>query len=236
MFVSRQERSVSSVPIQVIVCLLVFIGLQIIWHDYQNNLSVKYKPLSKPLSDNVVILSSLNDPISAAKLLMLYLQAHDNQPGLSVPFLKLDYTTVIQWLRQATRLDENIQYPLLAASRIYSEVNDETKQRQMLEFVSNEFLKLPSERWKWMAHAIFVAKHKIEDKELALKYAKQLRLNTTEKQAPNWARHMELYILEDMNNIQAAKILIGGLLESEELTDPNEIRFLENRLKEYSTN
>lgn len=236
MFNSKQERSISSVPVHIIFSLLFFISLQAYWHYYQNNLSPDYIALSEPLSDEFIKLSSLNDPISASKILMLYLQAHDNQPGLSVPFLRLDYAMVIKWLEQAVRLDERIQYPLLAASRIYSEVNDESKQRQMLKFVSNEFLNLPSERWQWMAHIIFVAKHKLKDQELALKYAKQLRLNTTENQAPNWARHMELYILEDMDDIEAAKILIGGLLASEELQDANEIRFLENRLKEYSVN
>jgi len=230
----KQERSIQNVPWLVVLGLFVLIKLQVAWHHHNINLETRYTHLSPPVNDKVIQLLSLNDPVTAAKMLMFYLQAHDNQPGISIPFLKLDYTVVIEWLRQALRLDKHIQYPLLAASRIYSEVNDEIKQRQILDFVAEEFLKLPEKRWQWLAHAIFVAKHKIKDNELALEYAKQLRLNTTEDQAPNWARHMEIYILEDMNEIEAAKVLIGGLLESEKIKDANEIRFLQKRLQEYS--
>jgi hypothetical protein len=42
---------------------------------------------------------------------------------------------------------------------------------------------------------------------------------------------MEIYVLEDMGEIEAAKILIGGLLESGEITDAHELKFLEERLR-----
>jgi hypothetical protein len=43
---------------------------------------------------------------------------------------------------------------------------------------------------------------------------------------------MEIFILEDMNELQAARILLGGLLEHGDIQDPNERRFLERRLRE----
>jgi hypothetical protein len=41
---------------------------------------------------------------------------------------------------------------------------------------------------------------------------------------------MEIYVLEDMGEIESAKILIGGLLESGAITDAHEIQFLLDRL------
>jgi hypothetical protein len=43
---------------------------------------------------------------------------------------------------------------------------------------------------------------------------------------------MEIFILEDMNELEAARIMLGGLLHSGRLDDPVERRFLEKRLKE----
>jgi hypothetical protein len=43
---------------------------------------------------------------------------------------------------------------------------------------------------------------------------------------------MEIFILEDLNELEAARILIGSLIQSGVLQDPAELRFLENRLKE----
>jgi hypothetical protein len=41
---------------------------------------------------------------------------------------------------------------------------------------------------------------------------------------------MEIFILEDMNELEAAKIMLGGLLASGHLRDPGERRFLKERL------
>ena len=49
---------------------------------------------------------------------------------------------------------------------------------------------------------------------------------------PPWARQMEIFILEDMNELEAAKVLFASLLLSGALTDPAELRFLQQRLEE----
>jgi hypothetical protein len=43
---------------------------------------------------------------------------------------------------------------------------------------------------------------------------------------------MQIFVLEDIGEIESAKVLIGGLLESGTITDPQELQFLMNRLKE----
>jgi hypothetical protein len=42
---------------------------------------------------------------------------------------------------------------------------------------------------------------------------------------------MRIFILEDMGETQSAKVLLGGLLTSGEVSDEAEIRFLEQRLQ-----
>jgi hypothetical protein len=49
---------------------------------------------------------------------------------------------------------------------------------------------------------------------------------------PLWAKQMEIFILEDMDQLEAAKIMLGGLLQSGQIDDPAEARFLAQRLKE----
>ncbi|HCN90147.1 MAG TPA: hypothetical protein DIT28_13380, partial [Oxalobacteraceae bacterium] len=56
--------------------------------------------------------------------------------------------------------------------------------------------------------------------------------HATGSQVPDWAKQMEIFLLEDMNELERAKILLGGLLHSGQITDPHEIRFLEERLKQ----
>ena len=56
--------------------------------------------------------------------------------------------------------------------------------------------------------------------------------HTTAADVPLWAKQMEVFILEDMNELEAARILLGGLLASGKVRDPDEARFLRQKLEE----
>jgi hypothetical protein len=43
---------------------------------------------------------------------------------------------------------------------------------------------------------------------------------------------MEIFILEDMNELEAAKVMLGGLLATGRIKDADERRFLQGRLEE----
>jgi hypothetical protein len=77
-----------------------------------------------------------------------------------------------------------------------------------------------------------LAKHRLKDLALARRYAAAIDRQTTAPGVPLWARQMEIFILEDMGELEAAKIMLGGLLHSGELDDPAEARFLAQRLQD----
>ncbi len=229
-----RERPVSFVPKTVLALLLVALALQIIWHSYTPAPQARAENLDAPPTLTTLRIASLAEPVALGKLLMLYVQAFDNQPGVRLPFQYLDYGNLQQWLGRILDLDPQAQYPLLAASHLYAEVPDAAKKRVMLDFIYRRFLEDPNHRWRAMAHAAFIARHRLKDLPLTLKYAHAIRQYATDKSVPSWARQMEIFLLEDMNELDSAKILLGGLLASGEITDPHELRFLDERLKKMN--
>jgi len=228
----KNTRDLSFVPASVWSVLILSLLLQCYWHWSFTHLEIKRHDLHVPPKASLVRLVSLGDPIPAAKWAMLWLQAFDNQPGVSIPLKDLDYDRVSEWLNLILELDDKIQYPLLAAIRFYAEVSDENKQRKMIHYVSEKFLENPNQRWPVMAHAVYIAKHRIKDQQLALECANLIRQYATGANVPYWAKQMEIFVLEDMGELESAKVLIGGLLESGELKDPHQIDFLTQRLTE----
>lgn len=228
---NSNERPVLDVPRPVLLILFIALAIQITWHAAKPLLEPAAKPLPEPMTTEQLRLFSLGDPVAIAKMIMLWLQAFDNQAGISIPFQQLDYRRVTGWLDNILTLDSKGQYPLLAASRVYSQVPDEGKQRQMLEFVYEKFFDDPDRRWPSLAHAVYVAKHRLADLPLALRYAQALAENVTVEKAPFWVTQMHIYALEDMDEIESARILIGGLLDSGVITDEHELWFLQERLK-----
>ncbi len=227
----REERPIRDVPVQIIIILTIAFLCQLYLSSSRSLASINIKALPEPPSQIESQLIGLGDSIATSKIFMLWLQAFDNQPGVSVPFKNLDYRRVIDWLERILALDPKGQYPLLAAGRIYGVVDDEEKKRQMLAFISEQFSKDPNRRWPSMVHAIYVAKHRLKDYPLALKFAHAVAQQVTANDIPPWVKQMEIYVLEDMGEIESAKILIGGLLESGAVTDAHEIQFLLGRLE-----
>ena len=185
--------------------------------------------MEAPLSPSILRALSLGEPIPLAQLMTLYLQAFDNQPGISIPFMELDYAQVMQWLDAILELDPAGQYPLLMASQLYGQVPDEARARRMCDFVHRQFGRDPDRRWRWLAHCAIIAKHRWQDPQLALSYAEAITREA--RHASSWARQMQIFMLEDLGEREAATVLLGGLLASGEVTDPNEVHFLTEQLK-----
>jgi hypothetical protein len=169
-------------------------------------------------------LASFGEAAVGARLSMLYLQAFNLR--------QLDYARLRSWLGAVLELDPRSQYPLFAASRIYAEHPDAARSRVMLEFVYEQFLLDPNRRWPSLAHCAVLAKHRLRDLPLARRYAAAIDRHTTAAGVPLWARQMEIFILEEMNELEAAKIMLGGLLHSGTIRDAAEWRFLKERLDE----
>jgi hypothetical protein len=225
------ERAIGSVPRWVLALLAASLCLQLAWHANLPKPGARAQALGEPPAPAVLRAVALGEPIALAQLMTLYLQAFDNQPGVSIPFRDLDYARVTAWLDAILALDPVGQYPLLMAAQVYGQVSDAPRQqREMCAFVRRQFERDPDRRWRWLAHCAIMAKHRLRDMPLALSYAEAITLKA--RRASGWARQMRIFILDDLGEVEAAKVLLGGLLASGEVTEPKEIHLLAERLKE----
>jgi hypothetical protein len=229
-FLITGERPVSAVPAVVKAVLAAALVVHVGWQAAIPRPVARAQNLGTPPPRAALRVASLGDSVAFSAALTLRLQAFDNQPGLSIPYLALDYTAVEAWLAASLGLDPASQYPLMMAAHLYGQVPDEKRQRQMYDFVHRAFLEAPEKRWRWLAHAALMAKHRLHDLPLALRYAGDIsRYAGT---AQSWARQMRIFLLEDLGEREAATVLLGGLLAGGEVSDPAEARFLSQRLEE----
>ena len=226
------QRTIAAVPRLVLALLAFALAAQIGIKANSPAPRASAGDLSPAPSIAALRIASFGDPVALAKILMLYLQAFDYQSGSAVPYRDLDYERLESWLSRILELDPRGQYPLLAASRLYAEVPVEAKQRRMLEFIYRQFLLDPNRRWPWLAHATVIAKHGLHDLPLALRYAQAIQRYAVGDSVPLWAKQMELFILEDMNELETARVIIGGYLASGTVKDPAELKFLDERLRQ----
>lgn len=231
-YLLNKDRPLRDVPWFVRLMLVAMLLLQLFWQSQQEPVAASAEDLPHPLSHRAYVMSSLGEPVMMSKLLNLWLQAFDNQPGISIPFRQLDYARITEWLDTSLALDPDGRYPMLVAARVYGGVSDPGRQRQMMEYIFHKYQQHPAQHWRWLAHAVIIAKHELKDFELALKYASALAQAPREAGVPYWARDMKIIVLEDMGELEAARILVGALYESGDITDPYELQFLSKKLEE----
>jgi hypothetical protein len=230
------ERSLTAVPVWLALLLAATLAVQVASGLLRPPPRAAAVDLSMPPSAATLRVLAFGDPIPLGQMMALQLQAFDNQPGVSIPFAALDYARVQAWLERILALDPAGQYPMLMASHLYAQVSQKPeKQREMSEFVYRQFLADPDRRWPSLAHVAIMAKHRLHDLPLALRYADAIRDHARGADVPSWARQMHIFLREDMGEFEAAKVLLGGLLTSGTVTDPHEQRFLMERLKALET-
>ncbi len=226
------ERPVAAVPAWILGLLAASVAAQLAWQGSRVASAPAASDLPPPPSAQALRAASLGEPAALARLAMLWLQAFDLRGDNNIAYRNLDYARLLAWLGAILDTDPRSEYPLFSAARVYAEIPDPARARLALEFIHAEFLKDPDRRWPWLAHAALLAKHRLNDLALARRYAAAIQRLATGESVPLWAKQMEVFILEDMNELDAAKVMLGGMLAAGRIRDPAERRFLEARLEE----
>ena len=231
-FGHSSERSLSSVAGWIPALLAAALSAQLAWQLARPATSPGAADLPPAPSVQALRLASLGEHAALARLAMVWLQAFDSRGDNVIPYRDLDYGNLIGWLRAILSVDPGSEYPLFAAARVYAENPDAAKMRRMFDFIFEQFAADPNRRWPALAHAALLAKHRLHDLPLARRYASAIQQRATDDSVPLWARQMEIFILEDMNELEAAKVMLGGLLAAGRIRDDAERRFLQGRLEE----
>ncbi len=221
-----QQRPWRQVPAWLRWTLPLLLLAQLTWHGLASSPAAGSAPLASAPPAAGLRAVDLGEHTALSKLLMLWLQARDGNAAWGA----LDYGRLLTWLQTILDLDPRAQYSLMAAARIYTFVPDSSRQRLMLDWIYQEFPRDPARRWPWMVHAAIVAKHRLGDLPLALKYSQTISDISGKWAIPGWARQMHIFLLQDAGDNAGAAVALRALLESGTVSNPVEKRFLEDEL------
>ncbi len=230
----RGERPLLSMPRSLLLAFVVLLGSQLVYHHQaQRQLRADYQALASPLSTAFYRGIAMGSQQLLGYLLAIRLQLHDNQAGQHFSYRRIDYDILIDWLDRITDLSQGTEYPMLLAARVYSSTGDRDRLRRMLAFIERRFQDDPQKHWRRLAEACLLAKHKLDDLDLALRFAEQLALQPQSVQMPKWARDFHFLLLAELNELEAAIAIIQALLQTDSISDPDEKRFLQEKLLDF---
>jgi len=232
--VRRGERPVLGLPRLLLFGFLLLLAVQLCYHRLdQQRLETSYQPLGKPLSASTYRHAAMGAEQLLGYLLAIRLQLHDNQAGQHFRYSLIDYEVLIEWLDRITEISPGTEYPMLLASRVYTSTGDQARLRAILGFIQRRFDDEPQLHWRRLTEASLIAKHKLQDLELARAMAAKLAQQPASVEMPNWARDFEFLLLAELNELESAIAMIQALLQTDAIRDRDEKRFLEGKLLDF---
>ena len=230
----RGERPILQLPRPLLLGFAAIFAVQLLWHHVNRpRIEAEYRPLSEPYDAATYRGLAAGSEHLIGYLLSIRLQLHDNQVGRHFSYRLIDYDRLVAWLERLSDIAPGTEYPMLLASRIYSQVQDEQRLRRLLAFIERRFEDNPQLHWRRLAEACLLAKHRLGDLQLALRLAEMLALQPAGVKMPHWARDFRILLLADLNEYESAIAIIEGLLEPGVIDDPDERRFLQEKLSDF---
>ncbi len=225
------QRNLTQIPPIILLGFVLFLPVQIGYHHfYGSQSSAGYQRLKPPAEAGYYRALAFGSDKLISYLRLLGVQLHDNQKGRHINYRHLDYEVLSEWLLTLYDVNPTSDYPAFLASRVYSQVKNPDKISRMIDVVEALFDQNPRQHWRRMTEACLLAKHQLKDLPRALGLAQQISALPQTIKLPFWARDMELVLLDELNELESAQLLISSMLQSGEINDADEIRFLKSRL------
>lgn len=163
--------------------------------------------------------SSLGDMQFAYRSLSVMLQNLGDMGGRTTPIREYNFKRVGEWLSLMDELDSRSDFIPYMASYYYGAVNGDAvkeKLKPIVAYLHRVGNSAEGEKWRWLAHAVYLARFKMEDFDyaysMALELAALYRRDDTDM--PVWTLQMPGFVRIDQGDKEAALAIMMSILSS----------------------
>lgn len=137
-----------------------------------------------------------------------------------------NYEDLKRWFFLLDQLDPISDVTPFLAAYYYGSVKDSEKVDHVLDYLAVVGARDFGNKWRWLGHGVYVARHIQKDNVRALQLANILAAN----QNPDigiWARQMPAIIQQSEGNAEEAyKIMINLIQDNSDALHPNEVNYM----------
>lgn len=180
------------------------------------------------------ILMTLGDRQLAYRSGALTLQTLGDGGGRVVPLKEYDYHKLGQWFDVLDALDPASDHVPMIAAYYFGATHVPSDVAVIVNYLARIGDSPVGQKWRWLGHAAYLARHRMDNLDLALDIAYKLaHIQPLDgKPLPIWARQMPAFLLNAQGDKEASRALIEDMLSSAGDLHPNEVNFMKGYLTE----
>ncbi len=226
--------AVSTTPRGALAAVLITLGLQAVFWSQTRHIQAGWEGVPPAPSYQVAKALALGDGEFLYRSATFVLQNMGDEGNRVTPLKDYDYQRLGHWFSLLDQFNPKSEYLPVLVGYYFSQSQNPDDVRIVISFLAHIAIRDPDRNWRWMAHAIYLARHRVKDMNLALALAYQMAAMKS-PEIPVWAQQMPAFVLADVGEKEAARDLMEAILDSERDLDPDERDFmqdfLDNRLK-----
>lgn len=208
--------------------VLILIGNFAFW-NHSRHVLPEWDNVPVPPKISMASFIGLGDKIISYRLYAYMLQNFGNTGGRFESLKKYDYGHLEDWFFLTDEIDPISNYVPFMASYFFGAVEgDKEKTRHVVNYLAKHGEQPYPEKWRWLAQAVYLARYKMEDMNLALSLA--YKVNALPGYVAPWARQLPAFVQLKMGNKEAAyEIMVRMLASDGAKLHPNEV----NAMKDF---
>ncbi|MCB1681011.1 MAG: hypothetical protein H6858_03530 [Rhodospirillales bacterium] len=168
----------------------------------------------------------LGDAELSYRAVGIMIQNMGDTGGRSASLSDYNYPELVKWFFLEDSLDPLSNYVPYLAAFYFGGVQHPELFRPVLDYLETVGKRSEGEKWRFLAHAIYLARFEMGDSDKALQLANELATVNNPKM-PHWTRQMRAFIMNAQGKKQAAYALLLEMLKTDPKNlAPNESNFL----------
>lgn len=212
--------------------IFLFLALQLgFWHATTRTIP-RMDILPTPLSRNTLDAISFGDILFTHRIMSFQLSNAGDTYGRSTRLLDYDPKPLVGWLDVLSPMDYRSHTLPFLAAYYYGQSKNLALVRPITEYLERHTAHDLEHLWWWRIQAIYLAMHKLEDKDLALRLALPLGKLV---HVPLWVKQYPAFVYEKRGEMDAALAIIENILTNVKEIPAGELSFMryfvEERIK-----
>ena len=166
---------------------------------------------------------AVGDMQFAYRIISIMLQNMGDSGGRTTSLKDYDYEALQGWFFLADQLDPHSGFMPFLASLYFGSVPDPEKLESVIEYLRVIGSRPEGQNWRWLAHAVFLARFHMKDLDKAYELAEELAAIDNENM-PVWTRQTPVFVLTARGDKEMAYDLMLEILKSSaDNVHPNEV-------------
>ncbi len=210
----------------VYVFFLIAVVLNVAFWFYSRPVKLAWGNVPPVPSHNGAVMMAFGDEQFAYRAFAVALQNFGDSGGRTIPLKDYNYDALGQWFFLEDKLDQRSNYIPMLAAFYFGGSQDAGKLDPVIDYLRVVGQRPYGEKWRWLMHAVFLARHKQQDLDKALELA-NLLAQTKDPDAPGIVKQMPALIMTEQGDKEGAYNLMMGILKSSaEKLHPNEVNYM----------